>query len=185
MRPCLNCKRLTKNPKFCSHACYLARKSLTAIGNFWQKVRIGAHDQCWPWVGYTPDGRYGRVRYQGKNVPAHHYAYWSTGKKIPPGLQLRHLCGFSLCCNPRHLLPGTGLENAADRITHGTSGAGEQNPRAKLTLAQVAEIRAMSKHYGWARSAMARYGVSEATIHRVRSGRNWKPDPEHDIAAGP
>jgi hypothetical protein len=55
----------------------------------------------------------------------------------------------------------------------GSDMRGVRNGRAKLTPAQVAEIRALKgaeRHIDVAR----RYGVSKATIHYIQSGKHWK-----------
>lgn len=39
----------------------------------------------------------------GKNVYAHRAAYISAKGPIPDGYEVDHLCGNTLCCNPKHL----------------------------------------------------------------------------------
>jgi hypothetical protein len=62
---------------------------------------------------------YGRIR-RGRTVDgvvaAHVAAFEVTYGCVPAGLQVRHACNHSLCCNPRHLVTGTVAQNAADRV---------------------------------------------------------------------
>jgi hypothetical protein len=86
--------------------------------------------------------------------------------------EARHLDG-----NPAHnhlsnLAWGSPVENAADKRRHGTQPKGERNATAKLTEAQVREIRAL---HGSAslRQLAARYGVSHTAIRRAALGIKW------------
>ena len=68
----------------------------------------------------------------------------------------------------------------SDKYSNAKSGA--RNPRAKLSVQQVAAIRkkAMQKNlpYGW-KSEMARtYGVAPSVISDILSGRRWTPNKE-------
>lgn len=49
---------------------------------------------------------------------------------------------------------------------------GEAHPKAKLTAAQVLEIRGI-KHEGW-QKIERRYGVNKNTIRAIKEGRTWK-----------
>lgn len=55
-----------------------------------------------------------------------------------------------------------------------TSKAGELNGRAKLTWEKVAEIRGRA---GTNVALAAEYGVSDAVISDIRSGRSWEVPP--------
>jgi len=68
-------------------------------------------DGCWLWQGTTKKG-YGRLEISGHLHGAHRVAYELWIEPIPKGLQILHLCGNSLCCNPAHLVAGTASENA-------------------------------------------------------------------------
>jgi O-acetyl-ADP-ribose deacetylase (regulator of RNase III) len=79
------------------------------------------------------------------------------------------------CVNPDHLRWGTRLENAADKVAHGTMARGERVGSAKLTAAQVEEIRERYAAGGIAQEALGReFGVVHATISRIVSGRSWE-----------
>lgn len=76
---------------------------------FWQKVRVGAPDECWPWLAGRSGSGYGHV---GQGVYAHRRAFELTRGEIPPGLTIDHLCCNRLCCNPGHMEPVSRGENA-------------------------------------------------------------------------
>ena len=82
----------------------------------------------------------------------------------------------------------THRENLADRERHGTMPrgerngmvrnpglmAGERNPAAKLTRAEVEAIRNAPYGYGRRKALSEKYGVSYQTIHKIKTGEGWK-----------
>ena len=68
----------------------------------------------------------------------------------------------------------TPKENARDKRLHGTWPAGRSNGRAKLTLAQVREIRACGTDKYGSKAALAReYGVSDVLIGKIQRRELW------------
>ncbi len=67
----------------------------------------------------------------------------------------------------------TPSENAADRVLHGTSPRGERNVQAKLSQAQVAEIRSRAHYFGICRDLAAEFGVSASYISGIPRGARW------------
>lgn len=68
----------------------------------------------------------------------------------------------------------TKAENEADRVTHGTVLKGERHPMAKLTAAQVEEMRAYRAATGDSYAKIGlRFGVNADTAHRAITGRTW------------
>lgn len=90
--------------------------------------------------------------------------------KRPTGLCVRHLDGNPTNNRPENLEWGTRPENEADMVRHGTDSRGIRNANAKLTIAQAAEIRGSTERGD---VLAERYGVSEATISRVRNGTRY------------
>ena len=73
---------------------------------------------------------------------------------------------------------GTAAENAADRAIHGRTRTPPNkrggNPMAKLTEAQVADIRARyAPHRVTAKTLAAEYGVRPDTIYAIVAGKLW------------
>lgn len=63
---------------------------------------------CWDWVGGTTRTgalRYGILWNNGRHHRASRWMYRLTGKTIPEGFHLDHLCRNTLCVNPDHLEP--------------------------------------------------------------------------------
>lgn len=87
-----------------------------------------------------------------------------------------HSCGKGDegCISPRHLSWKTPAENEADKLIHGTHQYGEQNPVAKLTAAQVDEIRHLRGRLRQ-REIAERYGISQSNVSMIQSGVTWRP----------
>ena len=84
----------------------------------------------------------------------------------------------------------TGAENVADCRKHGTHRPnlwpGEAHPMAKLTAAQVAEIR--SRYTGAAgepAAFAAEFGISKRQLFRITGGQNWTGDPVASLTTPP
>ena len=77
--------------------------------------RYHAFDYCLAWLGALSAKGYGHVEAAGEKQPAHHATYRMTGRQIPAGLQLNHLCNRPYCVQPAHLYPGTAQDNTDDR----------------------------------------------------------------------
>lgn len=109
------------------------------------------------------------------------------GPAPAPEFDAAHSCGRGHlgCVNPRHLSWKPKVENAADKLVHGTHNRGERHGLSKLTSDDVHEIRAMLgdvSHYKIA----SQFGVDEKTIRRIDSGETWSwlPYRRDMIAAG-
>lgn len=63
--------------------------------------------------------------------------------------------------------------NAADRLKHGTLLTGEKNPAAKLTEAQVREIKRRRKAGETNGALAAEFGVSYHTVSGIARGVIW------------
>lgn len=93
------------------------------------------------------------------------------------GTCVLHKCDNRACVNPDHLFLGSQADNVADMDGKGRRVGGKFEPRvgeanfsAKLTEAQVREIRlAVGTH----RSIAAQYGVSYRQVGKIRKGQKW------------
>lgn len=128
---------------------------------------------CLLWIGAMVGQGYGHAAFGGKRGRAHRLVYAEHHGPIPPGLVVRHKCDVPCCVNINHLLLGTHKQNADDRTNRGKSYRGEEQTLAKLTSAQVLEIRSAPRRRDGA--ALARkYGVSRRLIFNIRTGKAWK-----------
>lgn len=66
---------------------------------------------CWNWLGSITEKGYGIFTVKKKHIKAHRYFYEFFVGKIPPELQIDHLCKNRKCVNPKHLELVTVREN--------------------------------------------------------------------------
>lgn len=163
-RRCMRCDEvyLGSNGKgYCSRRCYFLANAEQGEG-------------CWIWKGYKRPGGYGEAYFGTKpnreRVLAHRLA-WAVEFGDPGEMIVCHHCDNPSCVNPRHLFLGTIQDNMDDRNVKGRQARGERNGPAKLTEAQVLEIRADPR--GCRRLAKA-YGVHMGTIMSVKRRKTWK-----------
>jgi hypothetical protein len=90
----------------------------------------------------------------------------------PDGMECRHLDGNPSNNRIENLVWGTQAENQADRIRHGTSNLGERNGLAKLTEANVREIRKLLGQGVPGMTIGRLYGVSQTTISYIKR-KGW------------
>lgn len=140
---------------------------------FLEKIEFDALTGCWLWTGARHPQGYGFIkRKDGTQLRAHRVAYELAYGPIPPGLQVCHRCDNPRCVRPGHLFLGTARDNAADMVAKGRAArnAGERNGAARLTRAQVAQIRGASDPY----SLLAeRFGVTPSAIGLIKRHERW------------
>ena len=66
---------------------------------------------CWLWPNVPQRQGYGTINWNGTTHRVHRVAYLASGKTIPDGLGLDHLCRRRICFNPDHVEPCTQREN--------------------------------------------------------------------------
>lgn len=164
-----------ENPQYVRGA-PLLRSDLTdaLIARFWSHV-VKA-DGCWGWDGCVHECGYGRLSQGPRNarlyLKAHRVSWVLHNGDLDESLVL-HGCDNPPCTNPEHLYKGDQLANVADVVERGRA-RGERNGDAKLTEAQVLEVRALRAQGLYLRQIAALYGVHLATIHLVATGRTWR-----------
>lgn len=104
---------------------------------------------------------------------AHRVAFRLTHGYCPP--RLRHRCDNPPCCNVRHLLPGTQLQNIHDAVERGRlrPARGEAHPRARLTEALVREVVARRRAGATYVAIADGLGLTCSQVADVVTGRTW------------
>lgn len=84
----------------------------TMLDRFWSKVDVCGADDCWNWLASLHGLGYGQFNTGRRIMNAHIIAYeLQTGRQVPIGLEIDHLCRNRICMNGRHLEPVTKKEN--------------------------------------------------------------------------
>lgn len=89
----------------------LRRSALTQTQRFWEKVQ--KTETCWTWTGARNHLGYGQIWVSDEKrvVMAHIFSVWMSGRLIPDGWDVDHLCRNPPCVNPDHLEPVPHAEN--------------------------------------------------------------------------
>lgn len=130
----------------------------------------------WPYKSKTgPNQEYGSI---SKGLSEYgrraHRVVCAMAHGAPPSPDhhAEHLCGNTLCVNPKHLRWSTPVENQNRKREHGTIHV----PK-KLSVEIAREIRERNKAGESGRSLAIEFGVSSADVQKILSGRYY-PETE-------
>lgn len=132
---------------------------------------------CHEWQAYRNPKGYGQ--WKPNNLPsmtASRVAYMIAHGEIDDNLLCCHHCDNRACVNPDHLFLGTAKDNLQDMIRKGRavlSTKGEHHGRAKLTEADVLEIRRLHASGVSQRALSKKYEMSKALIHAIVHRKYW------------
>jgi HNH endonuclease len=117
---------------------------------------------------------YMTVRVDGHTLNAHIVmCTWAHGPKPSAKHQVAHTCGNSRCINPYHIRWATPSENHHDKTAHGTVMLGEINPTAKITEADVIEIRQLVLMGKSQRAVAVEFNISQTNVSSIVRGKTW------------
>ena len=131
-------------------------------------------DECLIWP-YTGSNGYGQIGRDGRMVVVSRALCEEVNGPPPtPKHHAAHSCGNGHlgCVTKGHLSWKTALENASDRVAHGTHNRGERNPFCRLDEPKVREILSL-KGIESQRDIAARFGVHQATVSAIHRGKSW------------
>jgi hypothetical protein len=112
---------------------------------------------------------YGKISRDGSMDYAHRVSYEIHIGPIPSRMDVRHyICDNPPCVRPDHLRIGPRRLNMQDAMTKGRTRRGLANWNARLTDAQVLEIRARFGAGGILQAELAaQYGISERYVSQI------------------
>lgn len=157
----------------------MARPRVDLQDRFWQKVDAAGENECWEWMNNKNEWGYGQIGSgggNGKMLSAHRVSWEIHNGEIPDGLHVLHKCDNPACVNPAHLFLGTHQDSMDDMATKGrrASVKGERNACAKLTKAQVIEIRRRYAAGGVTHKQLAKeHGVARQTVGDLIAFKYW------------
>ena len=172
---------------------YRPKLKLTYLERFHESYKKAAPDQCWLWTGRLwDDGSYGvfKAKELGKRAMAASRASWviHNGPITQPKMVVRHTCDSPMCVNPAHLKIGTYKQNSADCVERGRINRGEDRPAAKLTEANVAQMRRRRQDGDSYRLIANAFGVTLNCAVLAITGVTWKhvtePVPTRQFSPG-
>ena len=120
---------------------------------------------------------YVKVNWRKRTWLAHRLVAQHYLGPCPEGQEVLHMCGRGMqgCVTASHMRYGTHKENVRHTIQAGKSrsNAGEGNGNAKLTWADVEELRRLSRD-GWKpRHLCQRYGITRSHVCSIVNNKSW------------
>lgn len=158
---------------------YLADSTPTLTTRFW--LRVQKTDSCWLWIGHCDVGGYGIIHtaywHNDRQMKAHRVSYEIHYGSFPKHLRVLHRCDNPRCVRPDHLFLGTDIDNIRDRDAKGRRRQvrGEQQGSAKVTAAQVADMRRRYDQEHATCAGLARqFSISPSQVRNIVKRRDWQ-----------
>jgi HNH endonuclease len=150
---------------------------------FWRNT--DKTETCWLWKGRLSRTGYGLIDLthnsrgqRTKATGAHRIAWEIANGPIPKAIDGRraticHTCDVRHCVNPAHLFLATQKENMHDALTKNRiSRRGTSNPRARLTVEDVHQIRQLASSVS-AKAIAEQFQLSPTYVYSVIQRRTW------------
>ena len=143
------------------------------IQRFFKKFEMKTSTECWDWEACVNNRGYGKFSLDSKHIYAHRFSYIIHNGEIPKNLCVMHSCDNPKCVNPWHLSVGTHQDNMNDKCAKNRQARmfGEDNPKSKLTVEQVHDIRT-KRMMGIEFAEL--YNIDKSQISRIQNNLKWK-----------
>jgi len=140
----------------------------------WSRVDKHCAGGCWEWQGTKQVSGHGTMGVAKRNVLTHRLAYELTYGPIPAGKIVRHACDNPPCCNPSHLLLGVRADNSRDMVERERQERGARHHNAKLTEADIFEIRRLASAGCFYRDIAARFHIHQDYVYQIARRKVWR-----------
>jgi hypothetical protein len=150
----------------------LEGKNLERLRALILSFKTDVEDSCWLSTRHINPWGYSLVSVGGVTRGLHRVCYAIFKGELPSAdIEVCHRCDVPNCVNPDHLFLGTPLDNATDKVAKDRQTRGERHALARLSERDILAIR--SDTMSSAKNLADRYGVCDAYIYRIRSGKAW------------
>ena len=133
--------------------------------------KVDRSGECHEWTASKRPNGYGQFFYDGTVGYAHRYSYELHRGGIPAGLFVCHSCDNPGCVNPEHLFLGRPKDNTRDMVSKGRAATGEKNGAAKLSDAQVRDIKGRRSRGERVKGLAEEFGVCRDQISNICRGK--------------
>jgi hypothetical protein len=141
----------------------VGRGTRVVCGDSWRKIKPALDSYGYP-----------QLRIHSKTRKVHHLVLNAFVAPRSPGQEYRHLNGVRTDNRVQNLAWGTGKENTADQVRHGTFARGARNGNAKLTRGDIFAIKWLRRRGESQEKIAKRFGVSQVNIGYIVRGEHWK-----------
>lgn len=156
---------------------------------FWAKVDQAT--ECWIWTAARkkPEG-YGFFKILRRMHYAHRVSWeMASGRSIPAGLSVCHVCDNPPCVRPEHLFLGTNADNLRDASRKGRTANGHRNGkhtkpectprgethgRAKLSAVDVRAIRQLAADGTTQKLLGERFRIAQGVVSQIVTRKIWQ-----------
>lgn len=125
----------------------------------------GGPDACWPFTGKVNNRGRPYFACNGKKHLVYRFVYeLVNGQGTLDGVIARHTCDNEICCNPKHIIPGTHVDNMNDM---------KERERHGLPHHTVKAIRNLGALGVTHKSIGDRFGIARSTVSEIISGVHY------------